>query len=141
MWWLLALIMMIFVTEVSISQLNELTPQSMVQVATEQQANQTMAYLNAINDYLYSHPQADGTVSDELLPIKAPKGAKNYIQASRVYIYQPNDKGLMWQLEQASTKSALIGKVSSGRLKDASGTDMGVTVPSAITDGYIVYLD
>ena len=141
MWWLIAVFMMIFVTEISVTQTHDLNAHSMTQVSAQQQATQTVAYINSINDYLYSHPMTDGVVSDDGLPVKAPTGAKNLIQASRVYVYQSNAKGLLWQLENASNTSALVGIVSAGRLNDASGTDMGVTVSATIPDGDVVYLD
>lgn len=141
MWWLIAVFMMIFVTEISVTQPHDLSGRSLVAVSAQQQAIQTVAYINSINDYLYSHPMTDGVVSDDQLPVKAPAGAKNLIQASRVYVYQPNAKGLLWQLENASDVSALIGKVASGRLLDATGTDMGVSVPSSIPDGDLAWLN
>ncbi|HCA3439645.1 TPA: type IV pilus biogenesis protein PilM [Salmonella enterica subsp. salamae serovar 35:g,m,s,t:-] len=141
MWWLLAVFMMVFITLTSVTQSHDLSSRNIVQVEAEQQSMQTVAYLNAINDYLYSHPMTDGIVSDDSLPVKAPNGTKNLIQASRVYVYQPNQRGLLWQLENASDISALVGIVSAGRLTDASGTDMGVAVPSTIPNGDIVYLD
>lgn len=141
MYWLLAVFMMVLVSVVSISNRTNITSNDIIQSAAAQQAVQTVAYINSLNDYLYDHPQSSGVVSDDLLFVKAPTGAKNIIQDSRVYVYQPDKTGLLWELEHASSTSALIGKVKSGHLLDASGTDMGVAVPGAIPDGYVVYLN
>ena len=141
MWWLLALFMSIAVSMFSFYDSHSITAQTALTVTTQQQAMQTVAYLNAINDYLYDNPMSDGSVPDEDLPVTAPKNTANVISGNRVFVYQPPTTGLMYQLEKASTASALIGKVASGRLLDATGTDMGVTVPSAIPDGDIVYLN
>lgn len=141
MWWLISVVIMIFVTSVSVTQSHHLSSRRVTEVSTQQQAIQTVAYLNAINDYLYSHPMTDGTIPDDALPVKAPPGVKNLIQATRVYVWQPNTKGLFWQLEKASDSSALIGLVTNGRMQDALGTDMGVSVPPQVPDGDIACLN
>lgn len=141
MWWIIAVFMMIFMADVSVMQTHDISARNLVQVSAQQQAVQTVAYINSINDYLYSHPMTDGVVSDDDLPVKAPPGAKNLIQTSRVYVYQPDQKGLLWQLESASDTSALVGRVSAGRLQDATGTDMGVSVPASVPDGDVTYLN
>lgn len=141
MYLLLAVFMTILVSVISVSNRSNITSTDIAQTAANQQATQTVAYINSLNDYLYQHPQSEGVVSDDLLFIKAPFGAKNVIQDSRVYVYQPDKKGLLWELEHASSTSVLIGKVKTGHLLDALGTDMGVSVPSVIPDGNVVYLN
>lgn len=141
MHWLLAVFFTTLVSIISISERASITSTTIAQTTANQQATQTVAYINSVNDYLYQHPQSEGVVSDDQLFVKAPPGAKNVIQDSRVYVYQPDKIGLLWELTHASSTSALIGRVEAGHLIDVSGTNMGVSVPGVIPDGYIVYLN
>ena len=106
-----------------------------------QQAAEAIRYLNAINDYLYDHPQTDGVISNTLLDTQPPSGVAHYLSQGRVFVYQPSKRGLLSALMDQSRHSALIGTVVSRRLKDTQGTDMQVTVPDVIPDGDLVYLN
>ncbi|XUA21463.1 type IV pilus biogenesis protein PilM (plasmid) [Citrobacter sp. OP27] len=139
--WLLACVMTILMSVVTLSNTHALNTHSAASVSAEQQADQTVAYMSALDDYLYDHPQTDGTVPDSTLPVMPPKNGHHIIQASRVWVWQPDAPGLLWQLEKTSEASALMGKVANGRLIDAIGTDMTVSVPSSIPDGSVVYLN
>lgn len=107
----------------------------------QQQAAETILYLNAINDWLYDHPQSDGTVSNSALDTQPPPGTANVLSQARVYVYQPEKKGLAAALMDQSNQSALIGQVTNRRLTDMQGKDMQVTVPDAIPNGSLVYLN
>lgn len=141
MFFIIALFITIFMAGLSGDISHGLNRYSEQQLSVQQQSCQTVEYMNALNDYLYDHPMSSGVVSADLIPVKPPTGGAHIIQDSRVYVYQPDKKGLLWELEATSDTSALIGKVASGRLQDALGTDMGVSVSSVIPDGDVVYLD
>ena len=141
MFWLLAIFMTVLMSVTSITVSTHISSNEIAQTEVNQQAIQTIAYINSVNDYLYQHPQSEGVISDDLLFVKAPNGAKNVLQNGRVYVYQPYKIGLLWALTQESLTSALIGHVDAGQLFDVAGTNMGVPVPGIIPDGYIVYLN
>ncbi|MGR7464121.1 type IV pilus biogenesis protein PilM [Klebsiella aerogenes] len=129
---------------VSLSAVNnthDVTAQTAITVNAQQQAMQTVSWMNAINDWLYDHTMDAGTVPGADLPVKPPRNGQNVVQGGRAYVWQPDAPGLLYQLEAASDTSALMGRVKNGRLTDAIGTDMGVSVPSSIPDGDIVYLN
>ncbi|MFP2517052.1 type IV pilus biogenesis protein PilM [Buttiauxella agrestis] len=111
------------------------------QTDTQQQAAATLRYMNAINSYLYAHPMADGTFSDSLLEAAPPSGVRHVIRQGRVFVYQPSQPGLKDALVTVSRHSALLGSVKSRRLIDLSGTDMQITLPDLIPEGYLVYLN
>lgn len=105
------------------------------------QAASTLRYMNALNSYLYYHPVADGTISDSLLESAPPAGVRHLIRQGRVFVYQPARTGLLDALATHSRQSALLGTVKARRLLDLRGTDMQITVPDTIPDGYLVYLN
>lgn len=124
----------------SLQRDNATSEAAYTQGTINQQATGTMRYLNSLVDYLYQHPISDGSVPDAQLGF-TPPGVKNIIQSGRLWVYQPNQHGLLRALATASSQSAFIGTVKSRRLVDLSGLDMQVSVPSQIPDGYIVYLN
>ncbi|MGP2980165.1 type IV pilus biogenesis protein PilM [Serratia nevei] len=106
------------------------------------QARNTVQYLNAINDWRYIHPeQKDGVIPDSAFGWSSVTGVRNVLQADRVYVYQPDQPGLMAALLAQSRHSALVGKVVERRLIDSVGNDMQVNVPASIIDGSLVYLN
>ncbi|EAA5258726.1 hypothetical protein DP804_19890 [Salmonella enterica subsp. enterica] len=141
MFWFVPVLFALFITLSHAWHEPEHTAATAVTVSAQQRASQTIVYLNAINDYLYDHPQTSGTVDDSLLGVTPPAGCKNLIQSGRLYVYQPDTRGLMYQLKRASDDSALLGRVVSGRIQDNLGVDMGVSVPSSIANGDVVYLN
>ncbi|MCU7063473.1 type IV pilus biogenesis protein PilM [Serratia ureilytica] len=107
-----------------------------------QRAIQTIRYINDINDWRYINPaQKDGVIPDSALGWSSVGGLRNVLQADRVYVYQPDQPGLMAALLAQSRHSALVGKVVGRRLIDSVGNDMQVNVPASITDGSLVYLN
>lgn len=124
----------------SLQRDNTSSAETYTQGTVNQQATDTMRYLNSLVDYLYKHPISDGSVPDAQLGF-VPSGVKNIIQSGRLWVYQPGQHGLLRALATASSQSAFIGTVKSRRLVDLSGLDMQVSVPSQIPDGYIVYLN
>ncbi|HIF4822171.1 TPA: type IV pilus biogenesis protein PilM [Serratia marcescens] len=107
-----------------------------------QRAIQTIRYINDINDWRYNNPALkDGVIPDSAFGWSSVGGLRNVLQADRVYVYQPDQPGLMAALLAQSRHSALVGKVVGRRLIDSVGNDMQVNVPASITDGSLVYLN
>jgi hypothetical protein len=107
-----------------------------------QRAIQTVRYINNINDWRYNNPsQKDGVIPDSAFGWSSLPELHNVLQADRVYVYQPDQPGLMSALLAQSRHSALVGKVVARRLLDSFGNDMQVNVPDSIADGSLVYLN
>jgi hypothetical protein len=107
-----------------------------------QRAIQTVRYINNINDWRYNNPsQKDGVIPDSAFGWSSLPELHNVLQADRVYVYQPDQPGLMSALLAQSRHSALVGKVVARRLLDSFGNDMLVNVPDSIADGSLVYLN
>jgi len=105
-------------------------------------AIQTVRYINDINDWRYNNPsQKDGVIPDSAFGWSSLPELHNVLQADRVYVYQPDQPGLMSALLAQSRHSALVGKVVARRLLDSFGNDMQVNVPDSIADGSLVYLN
>lgn len=141
MFWIVMVFVAVMVSLSAVDSTHDVTAQTAITVNAQQQAMQTVSWMNSINDWLYDHPMDAGTVPNDALPVQPPRNGQNVIQGGRAYVWQPDAPGLLYQLEVASDASALMGRVKSGRLTDATGTDMGVSVPSSIPDGYVVYLN
>lgn len=108
-----------------------------------QKAAMVIGYLNAINDYLYDHPLANGVVPDNVLSFQLPAGSgiHNVVQDSRVMVYLPDTPGLVSALRSLSRNSALLCHSGHGVLIDLSGASTGISAPPAITGGDLVYLN
>lgn len=107
-----------------------------------QRAIQTVRYINDINDWRYNNPsQKDGVIPGSAFGWSSLPELHNVLQADRVYVYQPDQPGLMAALLAQSRHSALVGKVVGRRLIDSFGNDMQVNVPASIADGSLVYLN
>nr|WP_235661308.1 type IV pilus biogenesis protein PilM [Candidatus Hamiltonella defensa] len=111
-----------------------------------QQAIETVHYINAINDYLYRHPDALKKPNEVVLTaaqigISPHSSIQHVIASERVFVWQPFSPGLMAALKTQTRDSALLGSVKNHRLFDHSGRDMQVVVPERIPDGAMVYLN
>lgn len=106
-------------------------------------ATQMVRYMNRINDWRYQNPGAgDISVSDsQLTGWKNVSGLNNVIAGGRTYVWRAGEPGLMSALLTQTRQSALVGRVSTRRLLDSSGTDMQLTVPAAIPDGSVVWVN
>ena len=120
----------------------DLTGAQMQDSTLSQRVIQTVSYINDINDWRYNNPsQKDGVIPDSALGWSSLPELHNVLQADRVYVYQPDQPGLMAALLAQSRHSALVGKVVGRRLIDSFGNDMQVNVPDSIADGSLVYLN
>ncbi|ATW30695.1 pilus assembly protein PilM [Candidatus Williamhamiltonella defendens] len=117
-----------------------------IATTTTQQAIETVHYINAINDYLYLHPDVIKNSNEMVLTaaqigISPHSSIQHVIASERVFVWQPFSPELMAALKTQTRDSALLGSVKNHRLFDHSGRDMQVVVPERIPDGAMVYLN
>lgn len=114
--------------------------QSAQSAEMQAQAVATVRYINLINDKLYDHPQEDGSVT--VTAPDFPMGpVHNIREQGRTWVYQTDHPGLMNALITASLSSYLLGRVHNRQLLDGTGKTTGLTVPNAIPNEAIVYLN
>ncbi|MDK9605855.1 type IV pilus biogenesis protein PilM [Lelliottia wanjuensis] len=103
------------------------------------QATQMVRYMNRINDWRYQNPSVDNvSVTDAWSPVT---GLSNLISGGRTWVWRTSQPGLMAALLVQTRQSALVGQVTSRRLLDSSGADMQFTVPAAIPNGSVVWVN
>lgn len=117
-----------------------------IMVTSTQRAIDTVQYMNAINDYLYAHPDVRHSSGEVVLtPAQVGVTSSPALQAvlfnRRVFLWQLPTPGLMAALNTQTVSSALLGHITGRRLVDNSLRDMQVSVPARIPDGAIVYLN
>ncbi|MNY34947.1 PilM [compost metagenome] len=107
------------------------------------QATQMVRYMNRINDWRYQNPSVDNvSVTDAQLAGWSPvTGLSNLISGGRTWVWRTSQPGLMAALLVQTRQSALVGQVTSRRLLDSSGADMQFTVPAAIPNGCVVWVN
>lgn len=109
------------------------------------QATQMVRYMNRINDWRYNNPSADNvsvSVSDaQLNGWKSVEGLNNLISGGRTFVWRAGQPGLASALLTQTRQSALAGRVTSRRLLDSAGADMQISVPAAIPDGSVVWVN
>lgn len=109
-----------------------------------QKAIEMVRYINAINDFLYEHPECLGSeriLTDAQTGMKSVYNVRNVVYRGRVYVWANDSPGLLSALIKQTSSSALLGLVKNRRLIDTEGKDMLVAVPSVIKDGMVVYIN
>lgn len=146
-WFVLSIFLVIFtVTGFYENHNTENQTENEITVVTNQRAIETVQYINAINDYIYLHPEILNTDGDFKLTSAQAGMEPDYsiyhiVSGKRVYVWQNSRRGLMAALKTQTISSALLGTVINRRLIDNSGSDMEVQIPSEILNGSIVYLN
>lgn len=140
-YWLISLFLVLFLFNADMTHRGTLQTLQMTDSENKQRAQQTVLYINTINDYLYDHPQNDGVINDALLGFSPFPSLAHVIQNGRVFVYQPNHSGLMSALKTMIRDSALLGRVHNRRLIDNLGADMQVSVPDVISETDLVYIN
>ncbi|ENZ0045389.1 type IV pilus biogenesis protein PilM [Escherichia coli] len=109
-----------------------------------QQAADFIRYMNAINDYLYQHPErraAGGQLTSAQLGLPATKNVSHLISQQRVFVWAKEKPGLMGALLEQSGDSALLARVENGRLLDTRGWRISITLPAVIPDQVIIWMN
>ncbi|EFI6955602.1 type IV pilus biogenesis protein PilM, partial [Escherichia coli] len=110
----------------------------------KQEAIEFVHFANVINDYLYKYPDkrnSGGTLTSEQIGITPVYDIHHIIYGKRVYIWSADTEGLMSALQQQTKHSAMLGRVKNKKIVDNQGNDMGVTIPSSIPEGSIVFIN
>lgn len=106
-------------------------------------ASQILMIVNRINDVRYASGQQNGTISSAqlALPITPDSRIKHLLQQGRLWVWMPEQDGLVEALRSRTRGSALIGIFQNGQLIWLSGTTAGLSPPADITAGSIVYVN
>ncbi len=106
-------------------------------------ASQILMIANRINDIRYVSGQQDGVISSDklALPVTPDSRIKHQLQQGRLWVWMPEQPGLVETLRLKSRGSALIGIFQNGQLTWLSGTATGLTPSAGITAGSVVYVN
>ncbi|MEL7630932.1 type IV pilus biogenesis protein PilM [Pectobacterium aroidearum] len=106
-------------------------------------ASQMLMIANQINDYRYHTELRDGTVPYHLLslPFEPDFRIQHQLQQGRLWVWMPEQPGLVEELRNRSHGSAMIGILQARQLTWVSGMATGLTAPQGIPDGAVVYLN
>lgn len=106
-------------------------------------ASQMLLLADMINEYRHQTGRQDSEVPrDQLgLPFSPDNRIQYQLQQGRLWIWMPEQPGLIDALRSRSRGSALIGTLRGGQLVWLSGMATGLTAPQAVADGNVIYLN
>ena len=114
-----------------------LTP---AELSARQTASEILMLADTVNDWRYRHGGTPA-LNDLDLPWSLSGDIHFALHNERLYIWTHRQPGLLSALRAAARQSALVLTVSGGELYMASGVAMGLTLPPAVTDSDLVYLN
>lgn len=106
-------------------------------------ASQMLLLADMVNEYRHQTGVQDGVVPlDQLgLPFSPDSRIQYQLQQGRLWIWMPEQPGLIDALRSRSRGSALIGTLSGGQLIWLSGMATGLIAPQNVADGNVIYLN
>lgn len=106
-------------------------------------ASQMLLLADMVNEYRHQTGVQDGVVPlDQLgLPFSPDSQIQYQLQQGRLWIWMPEQPGLIDALRSRSRGSALIGTLSGGQLIWLSGMATGLIAPQNVADGNVIYLN
>lgn len=106
-------------------------------------ASQMLLLADLINEYRHQTGVQDGVVPlDQLgLPFTPDNRIQYQLQQGRLWVWMPEQPGLIDALRSRSRGSALIGTLSGGQLIWLSGMATGLIAPQNVADGNVIYLN
>lgn len=106
-------------------------------------ASQMLLLADMVNEYRHQTGVQDGVVPlDQLgLPFSPDSRIQYQLQQGRLWIWMPEQPGLIDALRSRSRGSALIGTLSGGQLIWLSGMATGLIPPQNVADGTVIYLN
>ncbi|MCR3712262.1 MULTISPECIES: type IV pilus biogenesis protein PilM [Citrobacter freundii complex] len=143
-WVILAIGMIFFLIAGDIDSQRNQNSRTAIQTQSGQfYASQFLTIANRVNDWRYKTGQKDGTIpTDQLgLPFTPDSRIQYRLLQSRLWIWMPEQPGLVDALRAQSRGSALIGTMRSGQLIWLSGLATGLTAPQGVSEGAVVYLN
>ncbi|CZX59758.1 pilus assembly protein PilP [Enterobacter hormaechei subsp. steigerwaltii] len=141
---ILAISMIFFLIVGDIDSQQNQTSRTAIQTQSGQlYATQILTIANRVNDWRYKTGQTNGTVPvDQLgLPFTPDARIQYRLLQSRLWVWMPEQAGLVDALRAQSRGSALIGTMRSGQLIWLSGLATGLTAPQGVPEGAVVYLN
>lgn len=98
---------------------------------------------SAVNDWHYAHTLPDGELDLTVFGLSpAPDTRiKAAINNGRLWVWTPDQQGLLPALNRLSSGSALVLTVTGGHLLMSDGTDMNLALPARVVEGSVVYLN
>lgn len=116
---------------------SRLTPSDLT---ARQTASEILMLADAVNDWRYRY-EGTPALQDWICHGPCLPGSTSLCTTTGFLSGPGNNFGLLSALRAAARQSVLVLTVSNGTLLMASGTPMGVPLPSGITDSDIVYLN
>lgn len=106
-------------------------------------ASQMLLLADMVNEYRHQTGVQDGVVPlDQLgLPFSPDSRIQYQLQQGRLWIWMPEQPGLIDALRSRSRGSALIGTLSGGQLIWLSGMATGLIAPQSVANGNVIYLN
>ena len=106
-------------------------------------ASQMLLLADMVNEYRHQTGVQDGVVPlDQLgLPFSPDSRIQYQLQQGRLWIWMPEQPGLIDALRSRSRGLALIGTLSGGQLIWLSGMATGLIPPQNVADGTVIYLN
>lgn len=106
-------------------------------------ASQILLLADMVNEYRHQTGVQDGVVPlDQLgLPFSPDSRIQYQLQQGRLWIWMPEQPGLIDALRSRSRGSALIGTLSGGQLIWLSGMATGLIAPQSVANGNVIYLN
>lgn len=98
---------------------------------------------SAVNDWRYTHTLQDGELDLTLIGLSPAPDTRirAAINNGRLWLWTPDQQGLLPALNSLSSGSALVLTVTGGLLLMSDGTDMNLALPARVAEGNIVYLN
>lgn len=98
---------------------------------------------SAVNDWRYTHTLPDGELDLTMFGLSPAPDTR--IRASinngRLWLWTPDQQGLLPAFNNLSSGSALVLTVTGGHLLMSDGTDMNLALPARVAEGNVVYLN
>lgn len=111
--------------------------------AGQMYADQMLMIANRVNDWRYQTGHQDGAIPPEqlALPFTPDNRIQYQLWQGRLWIWMPEQPGLLNALRMRSRGSALIGTLQGSQLVWLSGMATGLIPPPGAPDGAVVYLN
>lgn len=143
-WVILAISLVFFLIAGDIDSQQHQTSRSALQTQAGQlHAYQILAIANRANDWRYRTGQRDGSIpADQLgLPFTPDARIQYQLLQGRLWVWMPEQPGLVDALRAQSRGSVLIGTLKGGQLHWLSGMATGLSAPQGLPEGAVVYLN
>lgn len=106
-------------------------------------ASDMLRTASAVNDRRYSHSFQNGELDLSTIGLSPTPDARirAAIKDGRLWVWSPDQQGLLPAINHLSSGSALVLVVRGGHLLMSDGTDMNLALPASVVEGNVVYLN